>query len=123
MPKPTTTGPVLKDEKPSGLNLDTLEREGDIPDPYVVTVGGKEYRFADPETVSWDDLDKVVSKTDWLTMTIIGGDTPEDREALRTEFGTAIGTLPNWKIARLNAGYQAHYALPSPGESSASSDS
>jgi hypothetical protein len=91
----------------AALNLDTLEREGETPQPYAFILGGKRYMLSDPKDIDWQQL--IMALMDpflffRLTMP------PEDHEKF---FSTPI---PTWKINAMITGYQKHYGIPTPGE-------
>lgn len=90
-------------EKPTlnGLDLDALEREGEVRDPYTFVLGGETLIAKDPETVDW---------------TVIAALDPDDpREVLNAylapdEYRTLVESgLPKWKIVRLVSDLNRHY--------------
>ena len=98
------------------LDLDTLEREGGTPDPFVVKLGGREYLLVDPKERDYADVLRAQQE-------IAAGNTlqalelyvdPADRSAF------FHNRLPGWKIDKLIEGYHQHFGLPSPGNASGS---
>lgn len=102
------------------LNLDTIERDGTRPDPFVVVLGGKPRTFADPSDVDWQkltDAQVAANGGDYRPLLRIGLADDDDRRAFFE------AKLPGWKIGRLLREWQAHYGVTSAGEPSASSPS
>lgn len=106
----------MSDKPTPALNLDTLEREGGTPEPYIVELGGRVYSLVDPKERDYADVLQAQRE-------IADGNTlkaleiyvaPEDRNAF------FANRLPGWKIDALIKGYHEHFGLPVPGESSAS---
>lgn len=97
------TGKVTRLPEPGVvLNLDDAERpEKDIKPPYVVTVGGRNVTFADPNELDWRDLASIDGPHDLLRVSL----STEDRVHL------ASTDLPGWKFNKLIDGYYTHYDL------------
>lgn len=88
-------------DKPAdvSINLDTLDREGGEPKPFVVVLGGERFVFA-----NLDD-------EDWQTVADIDEDDP--REALQLLLGErydkfAEHKLPLWKLRALLDAWREH---------------
>lgn len=99
-PRATTPKNSLK---PNGLNLDTLKREGEKPDPYICVLKGRPYTFSDPAEMEWQDaaamgaedilrfIRGLLQETDW-----------EEFRKVRLEL---------WKVAELAKDIQRHYGV------------
>jgi hypothetical protein len=96
---------------PVSLNLDTLEREGGTPEPFVVVLAGERLLLSDPAEVDWQKLMAAIRDPHVFFRLIIP---PDDH---KTFFDA---TLPGWKMNKLMQSYMEHYGLPSPGEAVAS---
>jgi hypothetical protein len=92
----------MPEQKINGLDLDALEKEGPLKEPFTFTVGGKEWSALDPEDVDWQvafDLD-----------------TDDLRAVLRTYLGDekfaefAKVSIPSWKMAKLADALNQHYS-------------
>lgn len=92
------------------LDLDTLEREGDVPGPFTFTHDGEQYAMLDPQEVDWQDL-------------LSGLRNP----ALFIRFAMPITDqkrffakrVPAWKMNKLMEAYTSHFNLPDLGNVSA----
>jgi hypothetical protein len=92
------------------LNLDVLEREGDVPGPFTFTHDGELYTMLDPQEVDWQDL-------------LSGLRNP----ALFIRFAMSITDqkrffakrVPAWKMNKLMEAYTSHFNLPDLGNVSA----
>lgn len=94
------------------LNLDTLEREGDEPQPFVVVLGGERFVFR-----NLDD-------EDWQLVADVDEDDP--REALRLVLGNeyerfSAHKLPLWKLRQMLDAWREHTTGTDTGNVSASS--
>ena len=110
---------MASDSPKIALNLDTLEREGTRPEPFLVALGeGSPLRFADPQDIEWKALTKGQIEADQ------GNYQPLLRAALDPEDRARFlaASIPGWKIGKLLRAWQAHYGITA-GEASASSAS
>lgn len=86
------------------LDLDAAERpEKDIKPPFIVTLGGKNVTFADPNELDWRDLAQINGPEDLIRVSL----SSEDRVHL------ASTDLPGWKFNKLIGDYYTHYDLES----------
>ncbi len=106
-PTPPAEQPNLP---PAALDLDTLEREGGSPTPFVFVLDGKRYLMSDPREVDWQDLVSALTNPFIFFKLMLP---PDDQ----TTFFTA--KIPSWKLNKLIDSYVAHYGLPTSGESPA----
>lgn len=102
--------------QPVALDLDALEREGDIPEPFRVTLGGRVYELTDPRERDFTDVMAA-------QQAIAAGQTLRALQLYvsakdRDQF--FANQLPGWKVDKLLEGYNKHFGLPSPGEAVAS---
>jgi hypothetical protein len=93
------------------LNLDTLEREGADPEPFVFVLGGDRFVCAD------------VQNEDWQTVAALDEDDPQ--EALKLLLGRdyekfAKHRLPLWKLNALLEKWRDHTGGVTVGEAGAS---
>lgn len=104
----------MPQDKPKiGLNLDTLEREGGTPPPFVVVVGGKPYTLVDPQEIPWDQLVGMRSNP----AEFLEAAAPPDKA---DAFVAATKRMPAWKVTALAQAYRDHFGMPSSPEASAS---
>lgn len=92
---------------PVALNLDTLEREGGEPDPFVFVLGGDRFVCRDIENEDWQVLSKIDEEN------------PEDtfRLLLGKDFDKfAKHKLPLWKLKKLMQGWREHTGALDMGE-------
>lgn len=93
-----------------GLDLDVLEREGDIAEPFTFQHDGDTYTMLDPQEIDWQDLLSGLRNPALFIRFAL----PVDQQ--RTFFGKRI---PSWKMNKLMAAYQQHYGIPDLGNASA----
>ncbi len=105
---PNGTNPA--EQPPAALDLDTLEREGGSPIPFVFQLAGKRYLLADPKEADWQELVSGLTNPYIFFKTMLP---PDDQ---RTFFETK---LSSWKLNALIEAYIKHYGLPPVGESDA----
>ncbi len=88
------------------IDLDALEREGAVAEPFEFGHDGKSYRLLDPSEIDWQDL-------------LSGLRNP----ALFVRFAMPIeqqkdffsAKVPAWKMNKLMEAYQAHFGIPDMG--------
>jgi hypothetical protein len=97
-------------QAPAALDLDTLEREGGSPIPFVFQLSGRRYLLADPKELDWQDL--VSGLTNPYIFFKISLPPDDQQEFFKTK-------LPSWKLNHLIEQYIKHYGLPQVGESDA----
>lgn len=116
--KAPSRNPAAQVRRTGAFDLDTLEREGDVIEPFVATRGGEEFVFADAEDLDWQDavnlrMDDPVE----LVKLLLGED--YDRFAKHR--------MPLWKLNALMEAIDKHYGwsakLGDQGEGNASSTS
>lgn len=105
----TRSAAAQDQDKPAKIfmNLDTLEREGELPEPYGFMVGGRPYVLTDAQEVDWQDL--AAAMQDPVNFF---------RKALpAAEAARFLATrIPGWKMQQLIKGYLEHFGLGIPGE-------
>lgn len=106
----------MSDKPGKVFNLDGLEREGEVPEPFNFTVNGKRFQVDDVESHDWQDL--VAVDADDPSSALRGILGAEDYERL-----VAIRGVPMWKLTQLLDAITAHFGLGESGESDASSGS
>lgn len=102
----------MTDEKTPklGLDLDVLEREGEVPEPFTFVYDGKTYRMKDPQEIDWQDLLAGLRNPALFIRFAM------DLEDQRDFFGKRI---PSWKMNKLMQAYQDHFGIPDLGNVSA----
>ena len=107
----------MPNDKPRvSLNLDTIEREGERREPFVIAVGGKPLTLADPSDLDWREL----------TAAQLQADRQDFRPLLQLALGddvAALDGLPAWKIGRLLTSWQQHNGVTAGPEANASAGS
>lgn len=98
------------EQAPAALDLDTLEREGGTPIPFVFKLAGRRYVLTDPQGIDWQDLVSGLSNPYLFFKFSLP---PDDQD----EFFKS--KLPSWKLNHLIEQYIKHYGLPSVGEAGA----
>lgn len=91
---------------PSGpvtIDLDILERDGEIPPPFTFKLADRSYRMHDPNEAHWRDLLVGLSNPVQMVQYLIH---PDDKEAFLE------ARLPAWKLNKLLRSYLQHYNLP-----------
>jgi hypothetical protein len=97
---------------PIGINLDTIEREGGAPEPFVAVLDNHRYVMADASEIDWQVLALAERDNRTFFKAVLS---PED-------FKRLTGTdLPGWKLRALMDAYRKHFGLVETGESGASS--
>lgn len=102
--------PVVDNRLPVSLDLDTLERDGGRPGPFVFKHEGDIFQMMDPEETDWQDLLSGLRNPALFirfTMSI------EDQKRF---FNLRV---PAWKMNRVMQAYQKHYGIPDLGNASA----
>ncbi len=93
-----------------GIDLDALEREGELPGPFTFRHDGKTFTMLDPQEIDWQDL---LSGLRNPALFIKYAMAPEDQKKF---FGTRVAA---WKMNKLMQSYQEHFNLPDLGNVSA----
>jgi len=89
------------------FNVDTAEREGDVPDPFLFIAGGRQIIMKDAAECDWRDLNAAIrSGDDYFFLSIVLEE--EDYDHF-----TKI-SFPAWKMQQLTSKYRRHYNLPAP---------
>lgn len=110
MSEETDTKPVEETKNPASLDLDALEREGDVPGPFTFVLDGETYTMVDPQEVDWQDLLSGLRNPALFiryAMSI---------EAQKKFFGKRV---PAWKMNKLMGAYTEHFGLPDLGNANA----
>ena len=102
---------MSEETKPKvGLDLDSLEREGERPGPFTFQFDGETYEMMDPQDIDWQDLLSGLRNPALFirfAMTL---------ESQKSFFGKRV---PSWKMNKLMEAYQDHYGLPDLGNANA----
>lgn len=100
------------DDTKSGvsLDLDALEREGDVPGSFTFTFDSETYTMVDPQEVDWQDL---LSGLRNPALFVRFAMSIEDQKKF---FGKRV---PAWKMNKLMEAYTTHFGLPDLGNVSA----
>ena len=116
MPASTTTRKPATSDKPANvsINLDTLEREGGEPEPFVFVLGGDRFVCADIEGEDWKALMDISEDDPKETFTLLLG---KDYEKF------AKHKLPLWKLKALMKAWRDHTGALDMGDPLASSTS
>lgn len=107
MPPRSTTTSGARRPKPAGkingLNLDTLQREGEAPEPYTFAFQGRPFVIENPDELPWQDVAAVdPRKLVPVLRQLLGAEQfPE----------FAKHPLPTWKIRQLIQSVYAHFGI------------
>lgn len=86
--------------RPAVFDLDSLERDGEVVEPFRAVVGGEEFVFGDVEDVDWQDAVALrVDQPQELLRSLLGEDF--DRFAEKR--------MPLWKLNALCEALDQHY--------------
>lgn len=96
------------------FDLDALERDA-TPSPFVVRVGGEDFRFPDPQDMDWKKLNQLDELSEYDAVKQLLGEEQFERFIKHD--------IPVWKFGRLTDQWYKHYDLPTAGEDAASSPS
>lgn len=108
--------PVAK--KTPHFDLDTFERD-EVPEPFIVKLGGKSYTLMDIQSCDYRDILKAVEYES-------GGQPQRAIEivVLAKDRATFFANkIPNYKLTAMFKSYREHYGVTDPGEADASSPS
>lgn len=92
------------------LDLDVLEREGDIPGAFTFQFDGKSYQMLDPQEIDWQDLLAGMRNPALFVRFAMKLDDQADFFSKR---------VAAWKMNKLMESYVQHYGLPDLGNASA----
>lgn len=92
---------------PVSLNLDTLEREGDVPEPFVVVLGGERFVFRDIQDEDWQQVADIDENNPQEALRLLLGDDYEKFAAHKMKL---------WKLSRLLDEWRTHISGVGPGE-------
>ena len=93
-----------------GLDLDALEREGEVPGSFTFRHVGEIYTMVDPQEIDWQDL---LSGLRNPALFVKFAMSSADQKRF---FGARV---PAWKMNKLMQGYREHFGLPDLGNVSA----
>lgn len=98
------SAPRASTAKKVALDLDTLEREGDIPEPFVVRVKGKPITLADIQELDWQDLAAIAQgrNAHLFFQKVVHADDYEHFIAAK---------ISSWKMERLMETYLEHFGV------------
>ncbi len=85
------------------LNLDALEREGEVPGPFTFQADGDTYQMLDPKEVDWQDLLAGMRNPALFVRFAMPVEQQKKFFALR---------IPGWKMNALMQAYQDHFDIP-----------
>lgn len=94
------------------FDLDALEREGEVPEPFQLKHGGDVWELLDPHELDWQELYVALGNPLQLLQLVVP---PDDRVAFFAK------PMAAWKLNRFLEAYMRHYGLPGTGESAGSS--
>lgn len=83
------------------FNLDTVEREKEPVEPFVVAIGDRAITLIDPQDLDYQTLLAIEQPVQFLRHAM----SKEDREFLRTQ------KIPGWKFGEMMNRYMRHYGL------------
>lgn len=92
------------------MDLDALEREGEIPGPFTFQHGGKTFQMLDPQDIDWQDLLAALRNPALFIRFAMPLTDQKDF------FGQRLAA---WKMNKLMEAYVAHFGLPDLGNASA----
>ena len=118
MTSPRSNGRTTPRKARVDFDLDKLEREGDLPDPFTFRMGDEVFTLADAGEIDYHDI--VDMGTNPMAQAVMIARLLGDEQYAKLR---AKGPLPQWKAELLMEKWQEHYGIPSPGEAAASSTS
>ena len=94
------------------LDLDTLEREGDIRPPFVFRLKGRKYAMVDRQNIDWQDIIHAMrNPISFIKFAM----SPADHAHFLAQ------SVPLWQMEALMERYFKHFGIPLPGEVNGSS--
>lgn len=110
MPPRTRKIAAVSDTPKIGLNLDTLEREGGVAEPFSAIIDGKRYVFGDAAEIDWKQILTSMRNPAAFFNNVLA---EKDRKTfLETD-------IPTWKINALMSAYTEHYGMTNSPEAGA----
>lgn len=103
MTTPRNPRPRAVPDKPAGiaLNLDTMKREGEVADDFVVVLEGKPRKFTDPFELDWQDAAQINDPVAMFAKALSAQDHADLMAA----------KIPVWKINTLAETYMRHFGF------------
>lgn len=89
--------------KITGLNLDTLKREGGPAEPYVTVLGGRPLTINDPLQVEWQEMTGIDPRNAIASLRVLMSD--EDFEHFKST------PMPGWMLVALLRDVEAYYGV------------
>lgn len=93
------------------FDLDALEREGEVAQPFHLKHAGQVWELLDPYEMDWQELYIALGNPLQLLQQVVK---PADRGAFFAHH------MPTWKLNAFLKKYAKHYGLPGQGESDGS---
>lgn len=87
------------------FNLDTYEREGEIPEPFSMVVAGRRITLADPHEMPWQDLADIDDPFEVVDKFM----TPADAKFFLEQ------RIEAFKLQGFMRAFQTHYGIGTPG--------
>lgn len=112
----TEAKPDKDDAKPPAktavvsLDLDALEREGEIAGPFTFQNEGHTFTMIDPQEIDWQDLVSAMRNPALFVRYAL---------SLADQKVFFAQRVPGWKMNKLMEAYVAHFGLPDLGNASA----
>lgn len=86
------------------LDLDTLEREGAILEPFVINVKGRALTLLDVQELDWQDLAAIARSKDPHLFFVKAIDSDDYEHFIAAK-------IPSWKMERLMQTYLDHFGI------------
>jgi hypothetical protein len=102
---------MTDEKKPAPVfDMDALEREGAVPEPFTFQYEGATYHMLDPQEIDWQNLLSGLRNPALFVRFAMPLDEQRDFFARQ---------VPSWKMNKLMAAYQDHFGLPDLGNANA----
>jgi len=92
------------------FDLDALEREGAVAEPFRFQFEGEQFEMLDPQDIDWQNLLSGLRNPALFIRFAM---------PLETQKKFFSKTVPAWKMNRLMEAYQKHYGIPDLGNANA----
>lgn len=101
---------AVEAKKPAMFDLDALEREGAVAEPFTFQYEGEQFQMLDPQDIDWQNLLSGLRNPALFVRFAM----PVDEQ--KRFFSKQV---PAWKMNRLMGAYQEHYGIPDLGNANA----
>lgn len=108
--RPTAKAAPAIEKTKVTLDLDALEREGAVDEPFTFRYKERDYEMIDPQEIDWQDLLSGLRNPGLFVRFAMSN---EDQKNF---FGERV---PAWKMNALMQAYQEHFGLPDLGNANA----